>query len=103
MADLLTPVQTTRKAKSNVENLETLALNNGVRSPIKVIEVSSTSRNGASKHSTHKKQDATAFLHKLYLQNDSSLETLADDAREILKSQSDLEEFLAVLQYLQFG
>jgi hypothetical protein len=103
MGDLLTPLKTTRKAKSNAERLETLALNNGARSPIEVIEVSSTSRNGASKQSRHKKHDSAAFLHKLYLQNDGSPDTLPDDARDILKSQPDLEEFLAVLQYLQFG
>jgi len=103
MGDLLTPLKTTRKVKSNVETLETLTLNNGARSPIEVIEVSSTSRNGALQQSRHKKQVSTAFLHKLYLQNDSSPDTLPDDAREILKSQPDLQEFLAVLQYLQFG
>jgi hypothetical protein len=103
MGDLLTPLKTTRKVKSNVETLETLTLNNGAQSPIEVIEVSSTSRSGAFQQSRHKKQDSTAFLHKLYLQNDSSLDTLPDDAREILKSQPDLQEFLAVLQYLQFG
>jgi hypothetical protein len=103
MGDLLTPLKTTRKVKGNVEKLETLALNSSARSPIEVIEVSSTSRNGASKQSKHKKQDSTAFLHKLYLQSDSSPDTLPDDAREILKSQPDLEEFLAILQYLQFG
>ena len=103
MGDLLTPLKTTRKVKSNVEELETLALNSGARSGIEVIEVSSTSRNRASKQDRHKKQDSTAFLHKSYLQNDSSHETLPDDAREILKKQPDLEEFLAVLQYLQFG
>ena len=103
MGDLLTPLKTTRKVKSNVEELETLALNSGARSGIEVIEVSSTSRNRASKQDRHKKQDSTAFLHKSYLQNDSSHETLPDDAREILKKQPDLEEFLAVLQYLRFG
>jgi telomere length regulation protein len=103
MGDLLTPLKTTRKVKSNVEELETLALSNSARSPIEVIEVSSTSRHGASKQSRHKKQDSAVFLHKSYLHNDGLYETLPDDAREILKNQPDIEEFRAVLQYLQFG
>jgi telomere length regulation protein len=103
MGDLLTPVQTTRKVKSSVERFETLLAKDGARSPIDVIEVSSTSRTGESKHSRHKKQDSTPFLQQIYLQSDGSSETLPDDAREILKSQADHEDFFAVLQYLQFG
>jgi telomere length regulation protein len=103
MGDLLTPLQTTRKVKGSVEKFETLSSNDGARSPIEVIEVSSTSRIGGSKHSRHKKKDSTAFLQQIYLENDNSSETLPDDAREILKAQPDHEDFLAVLQYLYFG
>ena len=104
MGDLLTPVQTTRKVKSNVEKFETLSLNDQPHPPVEVIQVSSNRRNGGpTKHTKHKKQDSAAFLQKTYLQNDSSSETLPEDAKEILKSQPDHEDFLAVLQYLQFG
>lgn len=48
-------------------------------------------------------QNSTAFLQQVYLRNDSSTATLPDEAREILKSQPDHEDFLAVLQYLQSG
>jgi hypothetical protein len=103
MGDLLTPVQTTRKVKSSVDKFEVLSPNNGAGLPNEAVQVSSTSRTGGSKHSRHTKQDSTAFLQQVYLQNDSASETLPDDAREILKSQPDYEDFLAVLRYLHFG
>ena len=103
MGDLLTSVQTTRKVKSSADKFEALLLNEGVQPPKEVVEVSSTRRNEGSKHNRNKKNDSTAFLQQSYLQNDSSSETLPDEAREILRSQPDHEDFLAVLQYLQFG
>ena len=103
MGDLLTPVQTTRKVKSNVEKFETLSLSDQP-APLELIQVSSNRQDrGVSKHTKHKKQDSAPFLQQTYLQSDSSSETLPEDAREILKSQPDHEDYLAVLQYLQFG
>jgi telomere length regulation protein len=103
MDDLLTPLQTTRKVKSSTKQRETLSSNEAARTPAEVIQVSSTSRSGESKHSRHKKQDSTAFLQQVYLRNDSSSATLPDDAREILKGQPDHADFFAVLQYLHSG
>ena len=62
MGDLLAPLKTTRKVKSNVGESETLTLNNGAPSPMEVIEVSSTSRNRASKQSRHKKPGCLATV-----------------------------------------
>ena len=103
MGDLLTPVQTTRKVKSNVDKFETLSLIDGALPPVQVIEVSPKLRNEDSKYTRHKKQDSTAFLQQVYLHSDDSSETLPDDATEILKSQPDYEDLLAVLKYLQCG
>lgn len=103
MGDLLSPLQTTRNMKSKIEKFENLSFRESPRPAVEVLEVSSTRRNGDSKHSRHKKQDSTAFLQQIYLQNNSSSESLPDDAREILKSQPDHEDFLAVLRYLQYG
>lgn len=103
MGDLLTPVQTTRKAKGSVEKSETLSRNDGARSALEVIEISSQNTNGPPKDSRHKKLDSTAFLQQAYLKDDSSSTTLPDDAREILKSQPDQKDFIAVLRYFQYG
>ena len=53
----------------------------------------------------HKKQDSTAFLQKTYLKATTppTSSSLPSDACEILKSQPDDEDLLAVLQYLQYG
>ena len=54
---------------------------------------------------TTKKRESVAFVSKSYLEDNSKNEqdTLPDDAREILKSQPDYEDLLAVLQYLECG
>jgi hypothetical protein len=56
----------------------------------------------ASFRKGHKRVDSTAFLKQTYLKVPSAND-LSDDAREILKSQPDQEDLLAVLQYLQCG
>jgi hypothetical protein len=52
-----------------------------------------------------RKRESIAFVQKSYLAQNTSKEqdTLPDDAREILKSQPDYEDLLAVLQYLECG
>lgn len=100
MGDLLTPLQTTRKVKTIVEKYETPSLKDDVRHvPI----VSTDTQNGDSKFTKPKKQDSTAFLQQVYLNDNAHSESLPDDAREILKSQPSQADFISVLQYLQFG
>lgn len=55
--------------------------------------------------SRQKKRESVAFIQKSYLdrQSHESTDSLPDDAREILKSQPDYEDLLAVLQYLECG
>lgn len=55
--------------------------------------------------SKQKKRESVAFIQKSYLDRASqdSTDSLPDDAREILKSQPDYEDLLAVLQYLECG
>lgn len=50
----------------------------------------------------HKRKDSAIFLQKDYLK-DTPPPSLADDAREILKSQPGIEDIEAVLSYLQYG
>lgn len=54
-----------------------------------------------------KKRESVAFVQKSYLEPTNTQnnynESLPDDAREILKSQPDYEDLLAVLQYLECG
>ena len=53
----------------------------------------------------HHKRDSTIFLQNLYLRPNESTKTksLPEDAREILRSQPNDEDLLAVLRYLQYG
>ena len=53
----------------------------------------------------HHKRDSTVFLQNLYLRPDviNVTKSLPEDAREILRSQPDNEDVLAVLRYLQCG
>lgn len=103
MADLFKPLETTRKFNSGVGKFGTLSPNPDVRAPIQLIEASSTRRNEGPSHSRGPKRDSTAFVHQSYLLNDGSSQILPDEAREILKSQPDPDDFIAVLQYLQLG
>lgn len=50
----------------------------------------------------HKRHDSSAFIQKVYLKS-SSPHSLADDAREILKSQPGINDIEAVLSYIQYG
>jgi hypothetical protein len=52
-----------------------------------------------------KKRESVAFIQKFYLDRESeqAVDSLPDDAREILKSKPDYEDLLAVLQYLECG
>ena len=100
MGDFLTPVQTTRKVKTSVEIFDSLSMKDGTRP---ALNVSSTNRNDSSAVKKHKKQDATAFLQQEYFNTKTTSASLPDDAVEILKSQPDFQEFVAVLQYLQYG
>jgi hypothetical protein len=96
MDDLLAPISS-RKIQNSIDKFEKL--------PVKDENLTAvfSAQNGDSKHNRHKKQDSTAFLQQIYLQGDASTGTLPDDARQILKSQPNEEDFLAVLRYLQFG
>ncbi len=100
MGDFLTPVQTTRKVKTSVEIFENLSVKEDTRPPL---SVSSTNRNDSSVIKKHKKQNSTAFLQQEYLNAETPFVSLPDDAVEILKSQPDFQDFVAVLQYLQYG
>lgn len=66
---------------------------------------SETSASTQPEAKKHKKRESVAFIQKSYLHREIQPEqdTLPDDAREILKSQPDYEDLLAVLQYLECG
>lgn len=125
------PVKTTRKVQSNIDKFETLSLTDDItlkprtpstKSKISVLDIgaeaseadnevfslrpshdsSATSRSTNSHKGPHKRHDSTAFIQRTYLDN-AQAASLPDDAREILRSQPDSEDLLAVLQYLQYG
>src|SRR5271163_2949401 len=96
MNDLLTPISN-RKIQNSIDKFEKLPVKDENLTAV------SSAQNRESKHTRHKKQDSTAFLQQIYLQSNTSTNTLPDDARQILKGQPDEEDFLAVLRYLQFG
>ena len=130
MEDLFKPVKTTRKVQTNIDKFETLSLNESTpvprpastKSKVSIIDLSSEGSDGASEtfslrpshdssrnsHSSesqqnnHKRHDSTAFLQKAYLDK-AAPASLSDDAREILRSQPEVEDLDAVLQYLQYG
>ena len=52
--------------------------------------------------SIHRRHISAAFIQKDYLKNNAP-PSLADDAREILKCQPDIEDIEAVLAYVQYG
>ena len=51
----------------------------------------------------HKRKDSTVFVQKEYLTDSDSAPNLAEDAKEILKSQPGFEDIQAVLEYIQYG
>jgi hypothetical protein len=133
MEDFLKPVSTVKRAQSNLESFKahSMTKNQNLQSqnvpskrldfeilpstddpstndlPLKLeasplIETISTQPTSISIHKSHKIHDTAAFLQQVYLQK-SGPNTLPDDAREILKSQPDDENLLAVLHYLQYG
>lgn len=128
MEDLIRPANITRKVQSNIEKFENLSLGDAKvsrptsnKSKISVLDDSSVSEvqsepftirpsvdssqssvSAQPNARKHKRHDSTAFLQKSYLDPNASA-SLADDAREILKSQPDREDLAAVLQYLQCG
>ena len=130
MDNLLRPVRSRKKIQSSIDRFENLSLNESTKprsdstksrpsildlststdsenaSPVFDIRPSiASSATSASSHlspKTHKRHDSTAFLQKSYLKKPPP-STLIDDAREILKSQPDHEDLLAVLQYLDCG
>ena len=129
MSDLLTSLQTVSSVKSRIVALENGGPNDKNRArndsqgredrPLleiaqdlrsKTFESSkdetsrskSTGKENESFRKRHKKVDSTAFIKQIYLTSPSQHD-LSDDAREILKSQPDQQDLLAVLQYLQCG
>jgi hypothetical protein len=129
MPDLLTSLQTVSSVKSRIVALEKSGPQASVRArndsqgeenePLIAIaqdqkknivechqEKPSRSKSTPSEEGSfrkgHKRVDSTAFLKQTYL-TVSPTNNLTDDAGEILKSQPDQEDLLAVLQYLQCG
>ncbi|KAJ9502393.1 telomere binding protein [Exophiala xenobiotica] len=129
MEGLIKPVKTTRKVQNNISKFENLSLKDtslsmpaSAKSKVTILDLtpedsdqtsdqfslrpsvdsSHTSVSLQLSHKEHKRHDSTAFLQKSYLEQ-SSPASLPDDAREILKSQPDNEDLIAVLQYLQYG
>ncbi|KAK5199201.1 telomere binding protein [Exophiala xenobiotica] len=129
MEGLIKPVKTTRKVQNNISKFENLSLKDtslsmpaSAKSKVTILDLtpedsdqtsdlfslrpsvdsSHTSVSLQSSHKEHKRHDSTAFLQKSYLEQTSPA-SLPDDAREILKSQPDNEDLIAVLQYLQYG
>jgi hypothetical protein len=129
MPDLLTPLQTVSSVKSRIVALENAVPKDGIRDRddsqgqdgrplIEIVQklrsksIESTKTDLSRSKSTggedlsfrkgHKKIDSTAFLEQTYLRSPSTHD-LSEDAREILKSQPDEEDLLAVLQYLKCG
>ena len=130
MDGLLTEIKSVKKVQNNIDKFETLSLeertksgSNSTKSKTSTVEVISSNGSDATSESfnlqpstassqtsisprhavqKHKRHDCTAFLQKSYL-NEVTAASLTDDAREILKSQPDQEDLVAVLQYLQYG
>jgi len=133
MNELLNPVKTVKKVQSSIGRFETLSRTENEKprpqsgsSEKSIVEIVTSTDDleapnlltesrrpiltefrqaptkSVSNHKRHKKHDSTAFLQQSYLHK-SAPNTLPDDAREILKSQPDDEDLLAVLQYLQYG
>ena len=129
MEDLLRPIQTIKKIQSNIDKFENLSLNENSearpasgKSKRSILDITSagsettdesfdlkpstsssqTSLSSKPSYKKHKRYDSTAFLQKSYLDKSSPI-SLPDDAREILKSQPEPEDLLAILQYLQYG
>jgi hypothetical protein len=130
MPDLLTPLQTVSSVKSRIVALENAVPTDGIRERndsqgregrplIEIVQklrsksIESTKNTELSRSKStggedlsfrkgHKKIDSTAFLEQTYLRSPSTHD-LSEDAREILKSQPDEEDLLAVLQYLECG
>ena len=129
MDGLLTEIKTVKKVQSNIDRFENLSIqettkprSNSGKSKRSLIEISSSSASDSQSepfdlhasiassidakptNKKHKRHDSTAFLQKSYLQEPAASSTsLFDDAREILRTQPDQEDLLAVLQYLRYG
>ena len=130
MDGLLTEIKSVKRVQNNIDKFESLSLeertksrSNSNKSKRSVLDITSSSSSDAhsepfdlqpsiassqtsldSKPATkkHKRHDSTAFLQRSYLEKPSA-GSLPDDAREILRSQPDQEDLIAVLQYLQYG
>ncbi|RMZ84548.1 hypothetical protein DV737_g1136, partial [Chaetothyriales sp. CBS 132003] len=129
MDGLLSAVQTTRTVQSNITKFESLSLNgsstgrpsSSKSSKKSMLDISSGSTestdasfdlkpstsNSAPSDSSNplpkrlKRYNSTPFLQKSYLTKPA--DTLPDNACEILRSQPEPDDLLAVLQYLQYG
>ena len=130
MDELFKPIKTTRKVQTNIDKFETLSLKDAAtasgsgstKSKTSIVDLSSegsdrasdafslrpshtsssTSQSFDSRQSNHKRHDSTAFVQQSYLHK-APPASLPDDAREILKSQPEVGDVAAVLQYLQCG
>lgn len=130
MEGLLTEIKTIKKVQNNIEKFESLSLDdssqprsnstkskrsivdisssNGSESATQAFDIRSSTRSSETSTSSapivkiHKRHDSTAFLQQSYLAQKGP-SSLPDDAREILKSQPDPDDLIAVLQYLQHG
>ena len=130
MDGLLTEIKSVKKVQNNIEKFESLSLDekaksrsNSTKSKRSIVDITSSNSSdvqsepfdiqpsiGSSQTSLdfrsatkkHKRYESTAFLQKSYLEK-ASPGSPPDDAREILKSQPDQEDLIAVLQYLQYG
>ncbi|RMD39429.1 hypothetical protein DV735_g5704, partial [Chaetothyriales sp. CBS 134920] len=125
MDGLLSAVQTTRTVRSNIDKFESLSLNHssspGPSSSTKpkksVLDITSggdesidtsfdltpSADSSTPLHKKTKRYSATPFLEKSYLTKAADADTLPDQASEILRSQPQPDDLLAVLQYLQAG
>ncbi len=131
MDGLLTEIKSVKKVQNNIDRFENLSSeertksrSNNIKSKRSIVDITpangsdatsepvdlqpSTSTSQTStvslRHASqrHKRHDSTAFLQKSYL-HEIPAASLTDDAREILKSQPDQKDLIAVLQYLQYG
>lgn len=130
MDDLLKPIKTVKKVQGNIDKFENLSLNstatvraNPAKASIAIVDITSPGENdttssepdlkptvvsfkSSSKSEVavqkHQRHDSVAFIQKSYLEK-TPPSSLPNDALEIIKSQPDHEDLLAVLQYLEYG
>jgi hypothetical protein len=130
MEDLFKPIKTIRKVQTNIDKFETLSLTESTpssrpataTSKVSILDLnseasesrsetfslrpshasSSASQSSDPRPSNHKRHETEVFVREFYL-GKASPASLSDDAREILKSQPEVGDLAAVLQYLQYG